>query len=54
MNKQKFDYTEYFYLVSLSYLLLYSGAHLLRWSYEKQFWKYVANLQENTHAGVWL
>ena len=24
-----------------------------RCSYEKVFWKYVANLQENTHAEVW-
>ena len=22
-------------------------------SWEKVFWKYAANLQENTHAGVW-
>ena len=24
-----------------------------RYSYEKMFWKYAANLQENTHAELW-
>ena len=53
MNKHIFDYTESFYLPSLSYSLLCTEADLLRWSYEKQFWKHVANLQENTHAEKW-
>ena len=28
-------------------------APLPRYSYEKMFWKYAANLQENTHAELW-
>ena len=28
-------------------------AALQRCSYKKMFWKYAANLQENTHAEVW-
>ena len=35
-------------------LLLSSEAAIKRCSYEKVFWKYAANLQENTHAEVWL
>ena len=30
-----------------------SEAAVQRCSYEKVFWKYAANLQENTHAKVW-
>ena len=28
-------------------------AALQRCSYEKMFWKYAANVQEDTHAEVW-
>ena len=31
----------------------FSGAALQRRSYKKVFWKYAANLQENTYAEVW-
>ena len=31
----------------------YSEAALQRCSEEKVFWKYAANLQENTHAEMW-
>ena len=30
-----------------------SEAAIQRCSYEKVFWKYAANLQENTHDEVW-
>ena len=30
-----------------------SEAASQRWSWEKVFWKYAANLQENNHAEVW-
>ena len=33
--------------------LFKTEAVTLRCSYEKVFWKYAANLQENTHAEVW-
>ena len=52
MNEHNFDSAESFYFTSLSYSLLFSEADLLRWSYEKQFWKHASNLQENTHAVV--
>ena len=42
------------YVDSIS--LLYpqtSEAALQRCSWEEVFWKYAANLQENTHAEVW-
>ena len=32
---------------------VYSEAALQSCSYKKVFWKYAANLQENTHAEVW-
>ena len=31
----------------------YSEAALQRCFYKKLFWKYAANLQENTHVEVW-
>ena len=34
-------------------LMKLSKAALKRCSYKKVFWKYTANLQENTHAEVW-
>ena len=34
-------------------LIEYKEAVTQRCSYEKVFWKYAANLQENTHAEVW-
>ena len=52
MNEHNFDSAESFYFTSLSYSLLFSEADLLKWSYEKQFWKHAPNLQENTHAVV--
>ena len=33
--------------------IAYSEVALPRCSYKKVFWKYAANLQENTHADVW-
>ena len=33
--------------------LLFEEAALQRYSYKKAFWKYAANLKENTHAKVW-
>ena len=30
-----------------------SKAAIQRCSYEKVFWKYAANLQDNTHAEIW-
>ena len=41
-------------LVKFEKLLVdYSEAAVQRCSSEKVFWKYAANLQENTHAKVW-
>ena len=37
----------------LNLILVVSEAALQRCSWEKVFWKYVANLQENTHVEVW-
>ena len=31
----------------------FTEAAVQRCSYEKVFWKYTANLQDNTHAKVW-
>ena len=31
----------------------YPEAAIQRCSYEKVFWKYAENLQDNTHAEVW-
>ena len=52
MNKPNFYYTKSFYLPSLYYPLLCSETDVLRWSCEKPFLKYAANVQENTHAEV--
>ena len=35
-----------------SQLDVYSEAAVQKYSYEKVFWKYAANLQENTYAEV--
>ena len=41
------------YYVSSSYCTYISETAVRRCSWEKVFWKYAANLQENTHAEVW-
>ena len=43
----KFEKIEY----AMVFLDFFEAA-IQRWSQEKVFWKYAANLQENTHAEV--
>ena len=40
------------YIIPSKYF--YTEAATQRCSYEKMFWKYAVNLEENTHAKVWL
>ena len=39
--------------LNIKFQLVFSEAAVQRCSQEKAFWKYVANLLENTHAEVW-
>ena len=42
------------YSVNTKHIRLLKEASLQRCSQEKVYWKYTANLQENTHGEVWI
>ena len=49
-NRYKYDKSDFFYSILFHYfIILISEAAALR---KKVFWKYAANLQENTHVEV--